>query len=214
MPDISKSARRMSALQKNILIVLAALDQRKHMPVATKDIERVLEQGGEKPVYGSNLRAACRKLEEAGFVCTLRARNLQLAVELTETGKATAYPLLEQEKREEQAKARTQECHVLPASIVTTDINETEIEINDKCYSVYRCAYVIRLNKTTCLQLWRSNGKPVKLEGDALQIAEWYKKCYDAGIQCRIQINEGDKLSPKSIQLLSTNHYQRCGDTF
>lgn len=42
MPDIGKSGRRMSALQKRILIVLAALDERKHMPVATKDIERVL----------------------------------------------------------------------------------------------------------------------------------------------------------------------------
>ncbi len=90
MPDIGISGRRMSTLQKRILIVLAALDERKHMPVATKDIERVLAQGGEKPVYGSNLRAACRKLEEAGFLNTLRARNLQLAVELTETGKLIA----------------------------------------------------------------------------------------------------------------------------
>ena len=52
MPDIGKSGRRMSTLQKRILIVLAALDERKHMPVATKDIERVLAQGGEKQVYG------------------------------------------------------------------------------------------------------------------------------------------------------------------
>lgn len=204
----------MSALQKNILIVLAALDERRHMPVATKDIERVLELGGEKPVYGSNLRSACRKLEAAGFVRTLRAKNLQLAVELTETGKATAYPLLEQEKREEQAKERTKECHVLPASVITNEANETEIEINDRRYSVYRCAYVIRLNKTTCLQLWSSNGKPVKLEGDPLQVSEWYNKCYDAGIQCRIQINEGDRLSPRSMQLFTTNHHQHNVDTF
>lgn len=119
MPDIGKSGRRMSALQKRILIVLAALDERKHMPVATKDIERVLAQGGEKPVYGSNLRAACRKLEEAGFLNTLRARNLQLAVELTETGKLIAQPLLEKEKNDELDKKRIRECHVLPHTMAS-----------------------------------------------------------------------------------------------
>lgn len=52
----------------------------------TRDIERVLEQSGEAPVYGLNLRASCRRLEDAGWLRTLRAPNLQLAVELTDAG--------------------------------------------------------------------------------------------------------------------------------
>jgi hypothetical protein len=34
-------------------------------------------------VYGPNLRASCRRMEAAGWLRTLRAPNLQLAVELT-----------------------------------------------------------------------------------------------------------------------------------
>ena len=77
-------ARRPSPLQRRVLIVLAALDAKRPGPVATRDIERVLEQGGDAPVYGPNLRASCRRMEAAGWLRTLRAPNLQLAVELTE----------------------------------------------------------------------------------------------------------------------------------
>jgi DNA-binding MarR family transcriptional regulator len=69
--------------------------------VATRDIERVLEQGGDAPVYGPNLRASCRRMEAAGWLRTLRAPNLQLAVELTDAGRALAAPLL----ADEQARA-------------------------------------------------------------------------------------------------------------
>lgn len=73
-------------------------------------------------------------------------------------------------------------------------------------YSVFRCACVIRLNKTNCLQLWTNTRKIVKLEGDALQIGEWYQKCYDAGIHCHIQINEGECLSKRSVEYLNFKH--------
>ena len=73
--------RRPSPLQRRVLIVLAALDAKRRGPVATKNIERVLEQGGDVPVYGPNLRASCRRMEAAGWLRTLRAPNLQLAVE-------------------------------------------------------------------------------------------------------------------------------------
>ncbi|MDR8240658.1 hypothetical protein FPK82_20490, partial [Acinetobacter baumannii] len=83
-------ARRPSPLQRRVLIVLAALDAKRPGPVATRDIERVLEQGGDAPVYGPNLRASCRRMEAAGWLRTLRAPNLQLAVELTEAGRGIA----------------------------------------------------------------------------------------------------------------------------
>ena len=73
-------SRRPSPLQRRVLIVLAALDEKRPGPVLTRDIERVLEQSGEAPVYGPNLRASCRRLEDAGWLRTLRAPNLQLAV--------------------------------------------------------------------------------------------------------------------------------------
>lgn len=47
--------RRPSPLQRRVLIVLAALDAKRPGPVATRDIERVLEQGGDAPVYGPNV---------------------------------------------------------------------------------------------------------------------------------------------------------------
>ncbi len=87
--------RRPSPLQRRVLIVLAALDAKRPGPVATRDIERVLEQGGDAPVYGPNLRASCRRMEAAGWLRTLRAPNLQLAVELTEDGRGIAEPLFQ-----------------------------------------------------------------------------------------------------------------------
>ncbi|WP_407261265.1 hypothetical protein [Klebsiella pneumoniae] len=206
MPDIGKSGRRMSALQKRILIVLAALDERKHMPVATKDIERVLAQGGEKPVYGSNLKSCMQKARRSRISQYTESRNLQLAVELTETGKLIAQPLLEKEKNDELDKKKIRECHVLPHTMASWSEVAHSIEIDGKTYSVFRCAYVIRLNKTNCLQLWTNTKKIVKLEGDALQIGEWYQKCYDAGIHCHIQINEGECLSERSVEYLNFKH--------
>ncbi len=85
-----EKSRRPSPLQRRVLIVLAALDAKRPGPVATRDIERVLEQGGDAPVYGPNLRASCRRMEAAGWLRTLRAPNLQLAVELTDAGRALA----------------------------------------------------------------------------------------------------------------------------
>ncbi|KEY44857.1 hypothetical protein DQ02_25005 [Citrobacter amalonaticus] len=67
------TTRRPSPLQRRVLIVLAALDAKCPGPAATRDIERVLEQGGDAPVYELNLRASCRRMEAAGW---LRAPNL------------------------------------------------------------------------------------------------------------------------------------------
>ncbi|CAI2536906.1 Uncharacterised protein [Serratia ficaria] len=79
------NARRPSPLQRRILIVLGALDVQRPGPVATRDIERLLAQGGDAPVYGNNLRGSCRRMEAAGWLRTLRNRStLQLAVELTD----------------------------------------------------------------------------------------------------------------------------------
>ncbi|EJN3623799.1 hypothetical protein NPW74_004860 [Escherichia coli] len=86
-----------------MLIVLAALDEKQPDPVLTRDIERVLERSGEAPVYEPNLRASCRRMEASGWLRTLRAPNLQLAVELTDAGRELTAPLL----ADEQARGRS-----------------------------------------------------------------------------------------------------------
>ncbi|HFM1791215.1 TPA: hypothetical protein ACIEMU_004887 [Escherichia coli] len=162
-------SRRPSPLQRRVLIVLAALDEKRPGPVLTRDIERVLEQSGEAPVYGPNLRASCRRLEDAGWLRTLRAPNLQLAVELTDAGRAVAQPLL-------------------PAG--GTSATDLAVELNGITYQAYRGDFVVRLDGSTCLQLWNKEGRVVRREGDPLEVAQWLQACHDAGMEVRVQINE------------------------
>ncbi|MGU5097907.1 hypothetical protein MAY08_25775 [Escherichia coli] len=162
-------SRRPSPLQRRVLIVLAALDEKRPGPVLTRDIERVLEQSGEAPVYGPNLRASCRRLEDAGWLRTLRAPNLQLAVELTDAGRAVAQPLL-------------------PAG--GTSATDLAVELNGITYQACRGDFVVRLDGSTCLQLWNKEGRVVRREGDPLEVAQWLQACHDAGMEGRVQINE------------------------
>ena len=162
-------SRRPSPLQRRVLIVLAALDEKRPGPVLTRDIERVLEQSGEAPVYGPNLRASCRRLEDAGWLRTLRAPNLQLAVELTDAGRAVAQPLL-------------------PAG--GTSATDLAVELNGITYQACRGDFVVRLDGSTCLQLWNKEGRVVRREGEPLEVAQWLQACHDAGMEVRVQINE------------------------
>ncbi|MBJ7107749.1 hypothetical protein [Escherichia coli] len=155
-------SRRPSPLQRRVLIVLAALDEKRPGPVLTRDIERVLEQSGEAPVYGPNLRASCRRLEDAGWLRTLRAPNLQLAVELTDAGRAVAQPLL-------------------PAG--GTSATDLAVELNGITYQACRGDFVVRLDGSTCLQLWNKEGRVVRREGDPLEVAQWLQACHDAGME-------------------------------
>ena len=162
-------SRRPSPLQRRVLIVLAALDEKRPGPVLTRDIERVLERSGEAPVYGPNLRASCRRLEDAGWLRTLRAPNLQLAVELTDAGRAVAQPLL-------------------PAG--GTSATDLAVELNGITYQACRGDFVVRLDGSTCLQLWNKAGRVVRREGDPLEVAQWLQACHDAGMEVRVQVNE------------------------
>ena len=162
-------SRRPSPLQRRVLIVLAALDEKRPGPVLTRDLERVLERSGEAPVYGPNLRASCRRLEDAGWLRTLRALNLQLAVELTDAGRAVAQPLL-------------------PAG--GTSATDLAVELNGITYQACRGDFVVRLDGSTCLQLWNKEGRVVRREGDPLEVAQWLQACHDAGMEVRVQVNE------------------------
>ncbi|EFS7707298.1 hypothetical protein HWZ10_004837 [Salmonella enterica] len=192
----ARNTRRPSPLQRRVLIVLAALDAKHPGPVPTRNIERVLEMSGEAPVYGPNLRASCRRMEAAGWLRTLRAPNLQLAVELTSAGREVATPLLVAEQERKQAEQRSAAVMVLPLvrKAPSVDMNTREgdllVQLDNVWYISCRGDYVIRLDGTTCLQLWNSAGHLTRLSGDPLQVATWLQACHDAGIDIRMQINE------------------------
>lgn len=192
----AKKIRRPSPLQRRVLIVLAALDAKHPGPVPTRNIERVLELSGDAPVYGPNLRASCRRMEAAGWLRTLRAPNLQLAVELTSAGREVATPLLISEQERKQAERRSAAVMVLPQvrKAPSVDMNTREcdlpVQLDNVWYMSCRADYVIRLDGTTCLQLWKSAGHLTRLSGDPLQVATWLQACHDAGIDIRMQINE------------------------
>ncbi|HDZ8514541.1 TPA: hypothetical protein RUU18_004235 [Escherichia coli] len=187
-----QNARRPSPLQRRVLIVLAAFGAKRPGPVATRDIERVLEQGGDAPVYGPNLRASCRRMEAAGWLRTLRAPNMQLAVELTDGGRALAAPLLADEQARVLAEQRATEVRVLPLvpRSQTEEADDRPVALDDRWHLACRGDYVIRLDGTTCLQLWNTGGQLTRLEGDPLQVAAWLQACHEAGIAVRVQINE------------------------
>lgn len=187
-----EKSRRPSPLQRRVLIVLAALDVKRPGPLATRDIERVLEQGGDAPVYGPNLRASCRRMEAAGWLRTLRAPNLQLAVELTDAGRALAAPFLADEQARVLAEQRATAIRVLPLvpPVQADEADDRPVELDGRWHLASRGDYVIRLDGTTCLQLWNAAGQVTRLEGDPLQVATWLQACHDAGIAVRVQINE------------------------
>ena len=182
-------ARRPSPLQRRVLTVLAALGAKRPGPVATRDIERVLEQGGDAPVYGPNLRASCRRMEAAGWLRTLRAPNLQLAVELTRAGRDVAEPLYQAAREAEIARRRQAEVRILPLRQSATG-EAVELLLGDRLQRIRQAVYVIRPDGSTCLQVTNAGGIRQRLEGDPLQVAGWYQACYDAGLPVHIQINE------------------------
>ncbi|MBH9603990.1 hypothetical protein JAO16_24960 [Escherichia coli] len=49
---------------------------------------------------------------------------------------------------------------------------------------------MVRLDGSTCLQLWNKEGRVVRREGDPLEVAQWLQACHDAGIEVRVQVNE------------------------
>lgn len=196
---LAEKDRRTSPLQRRIMVVLAALDARHPgTPVPTRLIEHLLTEGGDAPVYGPNLRASCRKLEEAGWLRTLRAPNLQLAVELTEAGRTAAAAQLQAVREAEEARRREAEVRVLASLPGSAADEEFSLRLNGQNFMARGAAYVMRLDGSTCLQLDLQGGVRTVLKGDALQVADWYRACASAGLPVRVQINEdgGHQPSP------------------
>ncbi len=135
-------------------------------------------------------------MEASGWLRTLRAPNLQLAVELTDAGRALAAPLLTDEQARVLAEQRAAEVVVLPlvpASGLHADgasATDLPVELNGMTYQACRGDFVVRLDGSTCLQLWNREGRVVRREGDPLEVTHWLQACHDAGIEVRVQVNE------------------------
>ncbi|MFK7653192.1 hypothetical protein ACI6SI_26370, partial [Escherichia coli] len=128
-------------------------------------------------------------LGEAGWLRPLRAPNLQLAVERPDAGRAVAQPLL----LAEQDRLRADLLPLVPAAGLPaggTSATDLAVELNGITYQACRGDFVVRLDGSTCLQLWNKEGRVVRREGDPLEVAQWLQACHDAGMEVRVQINE------------------------
>ncbi|EGW7466279.1 hypothetical protein JGW04_004514, partial [Escherichia coli] len=71
-----------------------------------------------------------------------------------------------------------------------TSATDLAVELNGITYQACRGDFVVRLDGSTCLQLWNKEGWVVRREGDPLEVAQWLPACHDAGMEVRVQINE------------------------
>ncbi|HIF3101886.1 TPA: hypothetical protein ACXZT8_003709 [Salmonella enterica] len=77
----------------------------------------------------------------------------------------------------------------IPPSQAEED-DDRPVELDGRWHLACRGDYVIRLDGTTCLQLWNLAGQVTRLTGDPLQVAQWLQACDEAGVAVRMQINE------------------------
>jgi hypothetical protein len=144
-----------------VLIVLAALGAKRPGPVATRDIERVLEQGGDAPVYGlASCAPAGAWKPRAG--CAPASPNLQLAVELTDAGcvRWPRFSLTNRRVLAEQMSGGPGSALVRMKAVCESDSfgDERPVALDDRWHLAVRGDYVILLDGTTCLQLWNAPG--------------------------------------------------------
>ena len=104
------------------------------------------------------------------------------------------FPIREQDRlRAEQRAAEVVVLPLVPAAGLPADgtsATDLAVELNGITYQACRGDFVVRLDGSTCLQLWNKEGRVVRLEGDPLEVAQWLQACHDAGIEVRVQINE------------------------
>ena len=87
-----------------------------------------------------------------------------------------AQPLLLAEQDRLRAKQRAAEVVVLPLVPASglpadgTSATDLAVELNGITYQACRGDFVVRLDGSTCLQLWNKEGRVVRREGDPLEI--------------------------------------------
>ena len=95
--------------------------------------------------------------------------------------------------RAEQRAAEVVVLPLVPAAGLPADgtsATDLAVELNGMTYQACREDFVVRLDGSTCLQLWNKEGRVVRREGDPLEVAQWLQACHDAGMEVRVQVNE------------------------
>ncbi|EEP9823488.1 hypothetical protein HCP56_005264, partial [Salmonella enterica subsp. diarizonae] len=107
----------------------------------------------------------------------------------------TAVSLLADEQAHLRTEQRATQVHVLP--LVREKMahepgtsGERPVQLDGMTYMACRGDFVVRLDGSTCLQLWNAAGQVTRLDGDPLQVAQWLQACHDAGLALRVQVNE------------------------
>lgn len=107
-----------------------------------------------------------------------------------------AQPLLQAEQERLRAEQRAAEVVVLPLVPAAdlpadgTSAKDLPVDLDGMTYQACRGDFVVRLDGSTCLQLWYKEGRVVRREGDPLEVAQWLQACHDAGMEVRVQVNE------------------------
>jgi len=82
---------RLSKIQKDILFVLFALEQKgKQEPVTGMNLLSIINKGSSSELYDTNFRTSCHTLNSNKLVNKYRTSSLKLAWTLTEAGRAIA----------------------------------------------------------------------------------------------------------------------------
>ncbi len=82
---------RISDLQRKVLLILSELEARGHnSPLPVMQLLRLLNSASSKDIYDTNLRTSLHTLHRNGLVQKYRNASLNLAFNLTETGRRKA----------------------------------------------------------------------------------------------------------------------------
>lgn len=82
---------RISAIQKDVLYVLAVLEGKKILePVPLVKILTIVNAGRSRDIHTNNFRVSCHTLVDNGLLQKYRSRSLHLAFTLSESGRQLA----------------------------------------------------------------------------------------------------------------------------
>lgn len=88
---------RLSTIQKDVLFILFAIEQRgSNAPVPGMNILKMLNGSRSSDIFDSNFRASCHKLNENNLIDKYRSGSLKLAWALSENGREKASDIFDE----------------------------------------------------------------------------------------------------------------------
>lgn len=92
---------RLSAIQKDILFILFAIEQRGNSaPVPGTNILAMINGNRSLEIFDTNFRASCHKLNKNDLIGKYRSASLKLAWALSESGRVKASEIFRERQNE------------------------------------------------------------------------------------------------------------------